>query len=88
MVFSKVHQTNFFYAKARTHDQAKYNGAFSKLIAAMVRKLYTGNKKKKKTKWAVLAVSVLNVGKIPKLAKGTNSSILTILSLFIRKKIH
>ena len=63
----KVFQINFSCAKARTHGQAQLNGAFFKSIAAMVPELCIPNKKKKnKTKWAVLVVSVLNVQTIPK----------------------
>ena len=64
----KVFQTNFSYTKAHAHGQAPSNGAFSKSIAPMVRELQVSNKQNnnKKTKWAVLAVSVLNVRTIPK----------------------
>ena len=50
------------------HGQALSNGAFSKSIAPMVRELQVSNKQNNnnKTKWAVLAVSVLNVRTIPK----------------------
>ena len=61
-------QTNFSYTKAHAHGQVPSNGAFSKSIAPMVRELQVSNKQNnnKKTKWAVLAVSVLNVQTIPK----------------------
>ena len=65
----KVFQTNFSYTKAHAHGQAPSNGAFSKSIAPMVHELQVSNKQNNnnnKTKWAVLAVSVLNVRTIPK----------------------
>ena len=66
----KVFQTNFSYTKAHAHGQAPWNGAFSKSIAPMVRELQVSNKQNNnnnnKTKWAVLAVSVLNMRTIPK----------------------
>ena len=66
----KVFQTNFSYTKAHAQGQAPSISAVSKSIAAMVRELCVSNKQKKKkknkTKWAILTVSVLDVRTIPK----------------------
>ena len=45
-------------------------------------------RRQNKTKWAILTVSVLDEWTIPKQDKGTSSSILIILSLFNKKKMH
>ena len=70
MARREVCPTDFYCTKARARDRELSIGAIFNVIAAVVRELCVSNKqnnkKNKKTKWAILTVSVLDVRTIPK----------------------